>query len=122
MQHNSKSVTTINSYIKLFPKELQKTLTQLKQLIKSVAPQAEEAIKYQMPTFVLKGKNLVHFASYQKHIGFYPTPSPISLFKKELSGYKTSKGAIQFPIEQPLPLKLIKKITKYRVKEISNKL
>ena len=84
--------------------------------IGKAAPNATEAIKYAMPTFVLHG-NLVHFAGYQNHIGFYPAPSGIEVFKKELTAYKTSKGAIQFPLDKPLPLSLITKIVKFRVNE-----
>jgi uncharacterized protein YdhG (YjbR/CyaY superfamily) len=88
----------------------------LRTTIKSAAPGAEEKISYQMPTFALKG-NLVHFAAHKKHIGFYPTPSGIQAFKEELSIYETSKGAIRFPIDKPLPLDLISKIVKFRVNE-----
>jgi uncharacterized protein YdhG (YjbR/CyaY superfamily) len=85
--------------------------------IRKVAPEAEEAISYQMPTFRLAGKNLVHFAAFKNHIGFYPVPTGIAAFKKELAAYKTSKGAVQFPLDQPLPLKLIARMVKFRVKE-----
>ena len=91
-------------------------LEQLRACIQTAAPEAEEKISYAMPTFFLR-KNLVHFAAYQHHIGFYPAPSGINKFRKELSSYKTSKGAIQLPIEQPLPLELITKIVQFRVKE-----
>lgn len=107
---------TINQYIKLFPKETRKKLNELRLTIREVAPQAEEKISYQMPTFYLCG-NLVHFAGYKNHIGFYPSPSGIKAFKKELVNYKNSKGAVQFPLTEKLPLALIKKIVKYRVKE-----
>lgn len=88
--------------------------------IGKAVPNATEAIKYAMPTFVLNG-NLVHFAAYQHHIGFYPAPSGIEAFKKELAAYKTSKGAIQFPLDKPLPLSLVTKIVKFRVKESQEK-
>lgn len=107
----------IDDYIHLCPKDVGKKLTSIRRLIKEEAPNAEEAIKYRMPTFVLNGKNLVHFAAFQHHIGFYPIPSGIEKFKKELSLYKTSKGAVQFPLDQPLPLDLIRKIVKFRVTE-----
>jgi uncharacterized protein YdhG (YjbR/CyaY superfamily) len=106
----------IDEYIGGFPKDIQKTLEQLRATIKRAAPAAEEKISYAMPTFVLNG-NLVHFAAYKNHIGFYPSPSPIEVFKDDLADYITSKGAIQFPIDQPLPLELIAKIVRFRVKE-----
>ena len=107
---------SIDEYISTFPKETQKILEELRATIKAAAPQAEEKINYQIPTFVLKG-NLVHFAAFKNHIGFYPTPSGIQAFKGELSVYESSKGAVQFPIDKPLPLKLIRKIVKFRVAE-----
>lgn len=110
------SITTIDEYIKGYPKEMQKLLTQMRKTIKKAAPKAEEAIKYGIPTFVLEG-NLVHFGGAKQHIGFYPGSSPINAFKKQLKGYKTSKGTIQFPLDQPLPLDLITEIVKFRMKE-----
>jgi len=107
---------TIDEYIANFPIEVQEILDQLRATIKETAPEAEEAISYQMPTFKLKG-NLVHFAAYKNHIGFYPTPSGIENFKDELSGYESAKGSVKFPIDQPLPLDSVSKIVKYRVKE-----
>lgn len=112
----TKKNINIDEYIAEFPKDVQKILKNLRQEIKKSAPKAEEVIKYGIPTFVLN-KNLVHFAGYKNHIGFYPAPSGIKTFKKELSKYKTSKGAVQFPINKPLPIALIKKIVKYRVVE-----
>jgi uncharacterized protein YdhG (YjbR/CyaY superfamily) len=109
-------VETIDEYIAAFPKETRKLLAQMREIIIKAAPKAEEAIKYSMPTFTHYG-NLVHFAGYQNHIGFYPAPSGIESFKEELSIYKTSKGAIQFPLDKPLPAALITKIVKFRVKE-----
>jgi uncharacterized protein YdhG (YjbR/CyaY superfamily) len=106
----------IDEYIALFPKDVQVNLQKLRKVIRENALGADEAIAYQMPTFKLNG-NLVHFAAYEKHIGFYPTPRGIEPFKKELAKYKTSKGAIQFPIDEPLPFDLIKRIVKLRVKE-----
>ncbi len=108
---------TIDEYIAGFPKDIQSKLQALRTTIRQAAPEAEEALSYQMPTFKLAGKNLVHFAAFKNHIGFYPAPSGIEAFKKELSVYKTSKGAVQFPLDQPLPLKLITRIVKFRVKE-----
>jgi uncharacterized protein YdhG (YjbR/CyaY superfamily) len=107
---------TIDEYINTFPKEIQDILEKLRQTIQKAAPDATEAISYGIPTFKLHG-NLVHFAAYKNHIGFYPTSGPIEAFKKELSGYKRSKGTVQFPINQSLPLGLIRTIVKYRVKE-----
>lgn len=120
MQKNQ-DIKTINQYIKLFPKNTQQKLIQLRSTIKESAPQAQEKINYQMPTFYLHG-NLVHFAGYKNHIGFYPTPSGIKAFAKELANYQSSKGAVQFPLDEKLPLALIKKIVKYRVKENLKKL
>jgi uncharacterized protein YdhG (YjbR/CyaY superfamily) len=112
---------TIDEYIKIFPKNTQKILEQVRETIKEVAPDAEEAISYQIPTFKLNG-NLVHFAAFKNHIGFYPAPSGQKAFEKELSIYKSGKGSIQFPIDKPMPLALIKRIVKYRVKESNNSL
>jgi len=111
----------IDEYIDIFPKDVQKVLQSVRQTIQKAAPQALEAISYKMPTFKLNGKNLVHFAGWKKHIGFYPIPSGLEAFKKELSGYQQSKGAVQFPIDKPMPLSLITKIVKFRVKENETK-
>jgi uncharacterized protein YdhG (YjbR/CyaY superfamily) len=105
---------TIDEYIAGFPKDIQKLLKEMRAIIKKAAPKAEEAIKYAMPTFVLNG-NLVHFAAFKNHIGFYPAPQGIEEFKKELSKYKGAKGSVQFPLDQPLPLSLVTKIVKFRV-------
>lgn len=113
---SKKAFKTIDEYIATFPKNVQVILEKLKQVIRDSAPEAKEAISYQMPTFKLKG-NLVHFAAYKKHIGLYPTPSAIETFKEELSDYETSKGAIRFPLDKPLPFDLIKRIVKFRVEE-----
>jgi uncharacterized protein YdhG (YjbR/CyaY superfamily) len=107
---------TIDEYIMQFPDNIQHILKKLREVIKEAAPEAEEKISYQMPTFYLFG-NLVHFAVCKNHIGFYPTPSGIETFKKELAEYKSSKGAVQFPIENPLPFNIINEIVKYRVTE-----
>jgi len=114
MEKNKPS--SIEQYISTFQPEIQVLLEQMRTAIKLAAPNAEEAISYAMPTYRLKG-NLVHFAAYANHIGFYPAPSGIESFKKELSVYKSSKGAVQFPINKPLPLELIAKIVKFRVVE-----
>lgn len=109
-------ITSIDTYIASFPVDVQKLLKQIRATIKKAAPTAQEKISYAMPTFYLHG-NLVHFAGYKNHIGFYPAPSGITAFKKELSVYKHAKGSVQFPLEEPLPLALITKIVKFRVKE-----
>jgi uncharacterized protein YdhG (YjbR/CyaY superfamily) len=116
MDKNKNTSNSIDEYISKFPNEVQEILKVLREVIKRAAPDAEERISYQMPTFVLHG-NLVHFAAYRKHIGFYPTPSGIEAFKLELSEYEGGKGSIQFPIDKPLPYKLISKIVKFRVAE-----
>ncbi len=112
----SKKLKNIDQYIENFPKEIRRRLQQFRKIIREEAPQAKETISYRMPTFKLNG-NLVHFAGHNKHIGFYPAPSGIQAFAGELKGYKTSKGAIQFPLDQPLPEKLIREIVRYRVVE-----
>ena len=106
----------IDEYIALWPADVQAKLQSLRATIQKAAPQAAETISYQMPTFTLFG-NLVHFAAYKNHIGFYPVPSGMKAFEKELSKYKSGKGSAQFPIDQPLPLALVTKIVKFRVKE-----
>lgn len=107
---------TIDDYISGFPPDTRRKLNQLRNLIKSAAPQAEERISYGMPTFYLRG-NLVHFAAYARHIGFYPTPSGITEFEEELSPYKHAKGSVQFPLDQSLPTELIQRIVRFRVDE-----
>jgi len=109
-------ITTIDGYIKTFPKDTQKILEEIRAALKAAAPDAQEKISYQMPTFFLNG-NLVHFAAFKNHIGFYPVPTGIAKFKKELSVYEQGKGSVQFPLDQPMPLDLITKIVKFRVKE-----
>jgi uncharacterized protein YdhG (YjbR/CyaY superfamily) len=116
MENNKVGFTSINAYVATFPKEIQKILEEVRATIKAAAPDAEEKISYQMPTFTLKG-NLVHFAASKNHIGFYPTPTGIDKFKKELSVYEGAKGSVQFPLDKPIPYDLISKIVKFRVKE-----
>ena len=111
-----KNFQNIDDYIASFPEDVQKVLKQIRAAIQKAAPQAEEAISYQMPTFKLNG-NLVHFAAWKNHIGFYPTPSGTKEFQKEISKYVFAKGSIQFPLDQPMPLALITKMVKFRVKE-----
>jgi uncharacterized protein YdhG (YjbR/CyaY superfamily) len=109
----------MEDYINTFPEPTQKILREVLAAIRSVVPEGtEEKIAYGMPTFKFK-KNLVHFAAWNKHLGFYPTPSAIRAFQVELSVYEGSKGAIKFPFEKPMPLELIKEMVKFRVKEIS---
>jgi len=107
---------SIDEYIAIFPQEVQEILRTLRKVIRESAPEAEEKISYQMPTFALHG-NLVHFAAYEKFIGFYPAPSGIEAFRESLSRYKGSKGAVRFPIGEPLPYELIREIVRYRVDE-----
>ena len=101
----------------IFPQDVQSILERMRQTIRKATPEAVESISYQMPTFKLNGKNSVYFAGYKNHIGFYPVPSGIRAFKKELSQYKTGKGSVQFPIDKPVPYDLVKKIVMFRVKE-----
>jgi uncharacterized protein YdhG (YjbR/CyaY superfamily) len=111
----------IDEYIADFPQDVQEALQKIRCIIRKAAPDAEEAIKYQMPTFVLHG-NLVHFAAFQKHIGFYPTPSAIKAFNSDLAGYEWAKGSVQFPLDRSIPYTLIKKMVEFRVKETGDKL
>lgn len=116
MESKPKSPATIDEYIAGFPPDVQAILQKIRAIVREAAPEATEAIKYAMPTFVLNG-NLVHFAAFKHHIGFYPVPSGIEKFKKELSAYKGAKGSVQFPLDEPMPYALIEKIVKFRVKE-----
>ena len=106
----------VDTYIASFPEVIQNLLEQIRTRIRQTAPEAKETISYGMPTYVLNG-NLVHFAAFKNHIGFYPSPSGIEQFKEELSAYKGAKGSVQFPLDKPMPLDLITKIVKFRVKE-----
>ena len=116
MKNVRKPAGRIDDYISAFPAGTQKALREIRRAIKDAAPAAEETIKYGVPTFVLNG-NLVHFAAFKNHVGFYPTPSGIAKFKDELSKYKSAKGSVQFPLDAPLPLRLIQRIVKFRVGE-----
>ena len=120
MAMKSNQAANIDEYIAGFPKDVQEILEEVRATVKKAAPGATEAIKYAIPTYVLNG-NLVHFAAFKNHIGFYATPSGGEAFAKELSKYKVGKGSIQFPIDEPMPLGLITKIVKFRVKENSEK-
>lgn len=116
MIENKTSPNDIDEYIACFPIDIRVILRQLRTAISNAAPDATEKISYQMPTFYFYG-NLVHFAAYKNHIGFYPAASGIAAFSKEIETYKNSKGAVQFPIDKPLPLDLIVKIVKFRIAE-----
>jgi uncharacterized protein YdhG (YjbR/CyaY superfamily) len=109
--------TTMDGYIATFPKEVQGILEKIRQTIRKAAPDAVETISYQIPTFKLNGKNLVHFAAWKEHIGFYATPSGNAAVKKELAQYKVAKGSIQFPLEEPIPYDLVTKMVLFRMKE-----
>ena len=111
-----KQFTTIDEYIRTFPEDVQNILKKMRTTIREAAPGAQEAISYQIPTFQLNG-NLVHFAAFKNHIGFYPTSSGIEAFNDELSPYKSAKGSVQFPIDKPVPYHLVKKIVLFRVQE-----
>ena len=120
MDSSKPAVTTIDEYIANFSPEVQRMLESLRQTIRQAAPQAQEILSYGMPTFRQK-KNLVYFSAAKKHIGFYPTAEPIEVFKERLARYKTSKGTVQFPYDQPLPVDLITEIVQYRVAQVSKK-
>jgi uncharacterized protein YdhG (YjbR/CyaY superfamily) len=111
---------SLDDYIRGFPPNVRVLLKKMRTTIRAAAPNAAEKISYQMPTFYLNG-NLVHFAAHPKHIGFYPTPSGIAAFQEELRPYKSAKGSVQFPMDKPLPLELIRKIVEFRVQENSTK-
>ncbi|MBW7453464.1 iron chaperone [Paenibacillus sepulcri] len=116
MDGNKITYESVDEYISTFPSEIQALLEALRKVIQEAAPDAKEKISYQMPTYAQHG-NLVHFAAYKNHIGFYPAPSGIVAFKQELSKYKGAKGSIQFPLDEPLPYELISRIVQFRVAE-----
>lgn len=120
MQQRTSGFQSIDEYIATFPPDIQALLETVRATIKAAAPGAEERISYQMPAFALHG-NLVYFAALKDHIGFYPTSSGIAAFKDELAGYKSTPGAVRFPIDQPLPLDLISRIVRFRVTENLNR-
>jgi len=113
---SKKKCKNIDEYIAAFPKDVQSALNEMRQAIREAAPEAEEVISYQMPAFKLNGI-LVWFAAFKKHVGFYPKVSAIEFFKKELYDYQVSKGTIRFPLDKPIPLDLVRKIVKFRIKE-----
>ena len=116
MRTDQTAPKNIDEYIAGFPHDVQEILEKIRRTIRKAAPDAEETISYQIPTFTLKG-NLVHFAAFKKHIGFYPTPTGTEKFQKELSAYKGAKGSVKFPLDKPIPFALIRKIVMFRVKE-----
>lgn len=116
MKSDETTPNVIDEYIANFPPDVQKVLQKVRKIIRKVAPDAQEKINYGIPTFTLNG-NLVHYAGFKNHIGFYPTPSGIEKFKSELSKYEGAKGSVKFPLDQPIPYELIQKITEFRVKE-----
>jgi uncharacterized protein YdhG (YjbR/CyaY superfamily) len=116
METKRNAPQTINEYIKASPKEVRGKLRELRATIRAAAPQAEERVSYRIPAFWFKGP-VVYFAAFKDHIGFFPTGTGVQAFKKELAGYKTSKGTIKLPLDKPLPLALIRKIVKYKVAE-----
>lgn len=113
------SSNVIDNYIIKYPTDVRERLLEIRKVIKEEAPDAVEAFSYQMPTFKLNGKNLVHFAGWKDHVGFYPTPSGTDAFQKELEPYKGGKGSIQFPLDADLPIELIRKIVRFRVEELT---
>jgi len=116
MEKTDKVPETIDEYVENFDEPVRTILSGLRSTIRDAAPDATEKISYGMPTFYLKG-NLVHFAAFKKHIGLYPTPSGTERFAEELAGYETSKGAIRFPLDEPLPLDLVTRIVRFRAEE-----
>ncbi|MBK8594610.1 MAG: DUF1801 domain-containing protein [Holophagales bacterium] len=116
MRADAPEPKSIDEYVAAFPPGVRKLLEDVRRAIQEAAPGAGEAIKYRMPTFTLNG-NLVHFAACARHVGFYPAPSAIEKFRKELSAWKGAKGSVQFPLDEPMPLALIGRIVRFRVKE-----
>jgi uncharacterized protein YdhG (YjbR/CyaY superfamily) len=120
MDSAKKAPANVDEYIAAFPPDVQARLESLRQTVRAAAPQAQETLSYGMPAFRQKN-NLVYFAAAKHHIGFYPTASAIEAFREQLAPYKTSKGAVQFPLDQPLPLDLVTEMVKYRVDQVSKK-
>jgi len=115
------TATTIDEYIAEFPADTQRVLGELRALIHELAPDATETISYAIPTFDLGGKHLVHFAGYEKHVGLYPAPSGMEAFKEDLKAYKTGKGSVQFPLDEPLPVELVRRIVEFRLGETAKR-
>ena len=118
---NRSTATSIDEYIAEFPATTQDVLQQMRAIIRESAPDAVETISYAIPTFDLNGRHLVHFAGYERHVGFYPTGSGAAAFQDELAGYKSGKGSAQFPLTQPLPVDLIRRIVEFRVAQVTAK-
>lgn len=116
MEGNKPEIASVDEYIAQFAPDIQTILQTIRQVVRDAAPEATEKISYQMPTLYLHG-NLVHFAAFKNHIGFYPAPQGIEAFQQELAGYKGAKGSVQFPLNQPMPYDLIRRITIYRSEE-----
>jgi uncharacterized protein YdhG (YjbR/CyaY superfamily) len=117
MNANQPAPKTIDEYIATFPQDVQAVLEQIRMTIRAAAPEAEETISYKMPTFTLNGHYLVYFAAYKKHIGFYPAPVGNAEFEADLSGYESGKGTVKFPLDQPIPFDLIRKIVQFHARE-----
>ena len=113
-------ITSIDEYISQFDPQIQEKLNQMRDVIKKTIPDASEKISWNMPTFFTKKGDIVYFGAFKNHIGFFPTPSGVEVFKSELQDYKTSKGTIQFPYSKPIPEKIVAKITKFRYLEVEN--
>jgi uncharacterized protein YdhG (YjbR/CyaY superfamily) len=118
MTASSEAGNPVDAYIATFPDEIGQKLQHIREVIHEEAPDATEAIKYGIPTFVQDGKSLIHFAGYKRHIGIYPTPSGMDAFASELARYKKSKGTVQLPLDEPLPLDLVRKLTRFRIEEV----
>jgi uncharacterized protein YdhG (YjbR/CyaY superfamily) len=121
MRANEATPKDMDEYIAGFPSDVQEILEKIRATIKKAAPEAEETISYQIPTFTLKGKYLIYFAAYKKHIGLYPAPRGVEKFKKELSAYEGGKGTVRFPFDKPIPFGLIRRIVRFRAKENSER-
>lgn len=120
MEHKKEKITTMDAYILQYPTQVQDILEKIRETIHQAVPKATEKISYQMPTFYYY-ENLVHFAAYERHIGFYPTPSAIEAFRAEIQIYKWAKGSVQFPLNQPIPYELITRMSIYRKEEVERK-
>lgn len=120
MENTRTGIMTVDEYIAGFPEDIQGRLQAVRRVIHETAPQATEKISYQMPTFYLNG-NLVHFAAFKSHIGFFPAPTGLEAFKEEIAAYPNSKGGVQFPHNQPIPFDLIRRIVEFRVAENQKK-
>lgn len=121
MKANQQVPKNIDEYLAGFPSEVQELLEKIRETVRTVAPDAEERISYQIPSFKFRGENLVHFAAYKNHIGLYPAPRGVAEFKEALSVYGAGKATLQFPFDQPIPYGLISKIVKFRLKAILEK-